>query len=156
MILAAAAALATSWAQVAPSEEAALARTPDGALHVAYVRDGGLFHVNPSTGATTPVGAAAVRPALVAAPDGLRVYTDTLVRLMEEIGVDPEEAREALRLDKFAEDVREDEALAQQFGIQGVPFFVFDRKYGLSGAQPPETMLAALERAWEEAVNLQA
>ena len=81
---------------------------------------------------------------------------DTLVRLMEEVGVDPVEARESLRLDKFAEDVREDEALAQQFGIQGVPFFVFDRRYGLSGAQPVETMLTALERAWEEAVNLQA
>ncbi|MDA0183730.1 DsbA family oxidoreductase [Solirubrobacter phytolaccae] len=81
---------------------------------------------------------------------------DTLVRLMEEIGVDPVEAREALKLDKFAEDVREDEALAQQLGIQGVPFFVFDRRYGLSGAQPPETMLAALEKAWDEAVNLQA
>ncbi|MBE2317911.1 DsbA family oxidoreductase [Solirubrobacter sp. CPCC 204708] len=81
---------------------------------------------------------------------------DTLVRLMQEIGVDGEEAREALRLDRFAEDVREDEALAQQLGIQGVPFFVFERRYGLSGAQPVETMLTALERAWEEAVNLQA
>ena len=81
---------------------------------------------------------------------------DTLVRLMEEIGVDGNEARESLRLDKFAEDVREDEALAQQFGIQGVPFFVFDRRYGLSGAQPADVMLTALERAWEEAVNLQA
>jgi predicted DsbA family dithiol-disulfide isomerase len=81
---------------------------------------------------------------------------DTLVRLMEEIGVDGAEAREALRLDKFAEDVREDEALAQQFGIQGVPFFVFDRRYGLSGAQPADVMLTALERAWEEAGSLQA
>ena len=81
---------------------------------------------------------------------------DTLVRLMEEVGVDPEEARSALQLEKFSEDVREDEALAQQLGIQGVPFFVFDRRYALSGAQPAETMLTALERAWEEAVNLQA
>ena len=55
---------------------------------------------------------------------------------------------------QFAEDVREDEALAQQLGIQGVPFFVFDRRYGVSGAQPVETLLDALERAWEEAVNL--
>jgi len=81
---------------------------------------------------------------------------DTLVRLMAELGVDPAEARTALELERFAEDVREDEALAQQLGIQGVPFFVFDRRYGLSGAQPVETMLTALERAWEEAVNLQA
>ena len=81
---------------------------------------------------------------------------DTLVRLVGEVGVDEAEAREALRLNRFAEEVREDEALAQQFGIQGVPFFVFDRRYGLSGAQPAETMLAALERAWAEAVNMQA
>ena len=62
----------------------------------------------------------------------------------------------ALEADALDEDVREDEALAQRLGIQGVPFFVFDRRYGLSGAQPVETMLTALERAWEEAVNLQA
>src|SRR4051812_45636060 len=79
---------------------------------------------------------------------------DTLVRLMAEVGVDPAEARTALQLDRFAEDVREDEALATQFGIQGVPFFVFDRRYGVSGAQPPETLLAALQRAWAEAVSL--
>ena len=49
---------------------------------------------------------------------------DTLVRLMDEVGVDPVEARESLRLDSFAEDVREDERSAAQLGIQGVPFFV--------------------------------
>jgi predicted DsbA family dithiol-disulfide isomerase len=79
---------------------------------------------------------------------------DTLVRLMEEIGVDPEEAREALRLERFAEDVREDEQLAGQLGIQGVPFFVLNRRYGVSGAQPPEILLDALEQAWNEAVTV--
>ena len=81
---------------------------------------------------------------------------DTLVRLMEEVGVDPVEARESLRLDKFAEDVREDEALAAQLGIQGVPYFVIDRRYGVSGAQPPEILLGALQRAWDEAVSIDA
>ena len=76
---------------------------------------------------------------------------DTLVRLMEEVGVDPVEARESLRLDKFAEDVREDEALAQQLGIQGVPFFVIDRRYGISGAQPTELFVQALTQAKAEA-----
>jgi len=81
---------------------------------------------------------------------------NTLVRLMAEVGVDPAEARETLELDRFAEDVREDENLAGQLGIQGVPFFVFDRRYGVSGAQPPEILLSALERAWDEAVSLEA
>ena len=79
---------------------------------------------------------------------------DTLVRIVAELGVDPGEARDALALDRFADDVREDEALAAQLGIQGVPYFVFDRRYGVSGAQPPEVLLGALERAWEEAVSV--
>ena len=44
--------------------------------------------------------------------------------------------------------------LAARLGIQGVPFFVLDRRYGVSGAQPAEVLLEALERAWEEAVSL--
>jgi predicted DsbA family dithiol-disulfide isomerase len=79
---------------------------------------------------------------------------ETLVRLVAELGVDPEEARAALELGRFAEDVREDEALAGRFGIQGVPFFVIDRRYGVSGAQPPEAILQALETAWSEPVSL--
>jgi predicted DsbA family dithiol-disulfide isomerase len=79
---------------------------------------------------------------------------DTLVRLVGELGVNPEEARSALELGRFADDVREDEALAARFGIQGVPFFVFDRRYGVSGAQPPEALLQALETAWSEPVSL--
>jgi predicted DsbA family dithiol-disulfide isomerase len=79
---------------------------------------------------------------------------ETLVRLVAELGVDPDEARTALELDRFAEDVREDEALASQLGIQGVPFFVFERRYGVSGAQPSDVLLNVLERAWDEAVSL--
>jgi predicted DsbA family dithiol-disulfide isomerase len=81
---------------------------------------------------------------------------ETLIRLVAELGVDPAEARDALELDRFAEDVREDEQLAAQLGIQGVPFFVLDRRYGVSGAQPPEVLLGALERAWGEAVTVSA
>src|SRR3954452_18172182 len=81
---------------------------------------------------------------------------DTLVRLMAEVGVDPDEARTALALDRFADDVREDEALSAQLGIQGVPYFVIDRRYGVSGAQPPEILLGALQRAWDEAVSIDA
>jgi predicted DsbA family dithiol-disulfide isomerase len=81
---------------------------------------------------------------------------ETLIRLMADVGVDAEEARDVLVTGRFAEDVREDELLASQLGIQGVPFFVLDRRYGVSGAQPPEALLQALERAWGEAVSLRA
>jgi predicted DsbA family dithiol-disulfide isomerase len=78
----------------------------------------------------------------------------TLIRLVSEVGVDAAEALDVLQTDRFAEDVREDEVLASSLGIQGVPFFVLDRRYGVSGAQPPEVLLQALEQAWGEAVAL--
>ena len=78
------------------------------------------------------------------------------VRLMAEVGVDADEARDVLEKDRFSEDVREDEPLASQLGVQGVPFFVLDRRYGVSGAQPPEVLVQALERAWGEAVSREA
>ena len=52
--------------------------------------------------------------------------------------------------DKYADDVRHDVAEARALGISGVPFFVIDRKFGLSGAQPSATFSAALEQAWQE------
>jgi predicted DsbA family dithiol-disulfide isomerase len=72
---------------------------------------------------------------------------EALIELAAEIGLD---AREALEGDEYADAVREDEELARRIGIQGVPFFVLDRRYGVSGAQPAEQQLAALERAWAE------
>ena len=61
-----------------------------------------------------------------------------------------------LETERFASDVREDELLAAQLGIQGVPFFVLDRRLGVSGAQPPEVLVQALQRGWDEAVTLPA
>ena len=52
--------------------------------------------------------------------------------------------------DAYAADVRADQAQARTYGISGVPFFVLDRKYGLSGAQPVELLVSALEQAWNE------
>jgi predicted DsbA family dithiol-disulfide isomerase len=72
---------------------------------------------------------------------------EALVALATDIGLDPEEARAALDGDAYADAVREDEALAQRFGIQGVPFFVIDRRFGVSGAQPAELLVQALEKA---------
>lgn len=53
-----------------------------------------------------------------------------------------------LNSDSFTDEVRMDQKIAQQIGIQGVPFFVFDQKLAVSGAQPPDTFLGALEQAW--------
>jgi predicted DsbA family dithiol-disulfide isomerase len=68
---------------------------------------------------------------------------DVLIALAAELGLDGD----ALNGDAYAEAVREDEHLAQRIGIQGVPFFVLDRRYGVSGAQPAEILVQALEKA---------
>ncbi len=72
---------------------------------------------------------------------------EVLVRLAGEAGLDRDEARELLAGDAYAEAVRADEATARQLGISGVPFFVFDRAFAVSGAQPAEVLLQALEKA---------
>jgi len=71
---------------------------------------------------------------------------DTLVRLAGEVGVD---GQAALTDERYADGVRADEELAARIGIRGVPYFVLDRRYGVSGAQPPELLLQALEKAVE-------
>lgn len=71
----------------------------------------------------------------------------TLVALAAEAGVDPDEARDALAGDSFAAEVRTDEAEARGFGIGGVPFFVFDGRYAVSGAQPVEAFEQAIRVA---------
>lgn len=74
----------------------------------------------------------------------------TLVRLGSGIGVDAEEVERMLASTDFTDAVRADEAEAQELGISGVPFFVLDRKYGVSGAQSSDHFLNALEQAWKE------
>jgi predicted DsbA family dithiol-disulfide isomerase len=80
---------------------------------------------------------------------------DVLVRLAGEAGVDEQQAREVLESGAHAEQVRADIAQAQAYGIRGVPFFVIDEKYGISGAQPTELFSQALNQAWTEAHPLQ-
>jgi predicted DsbA family dithiol-disulfide isomerase len=75
----------------------------------------------------------------------------TLARLAEEVGISAADAQAVLSSDTFADDVRADEREAQELGINGVPFFVLDRRYGISGAQPAEVFEQALEQAWAEA-----
>lgn len=75
---------------------------------------------------------------------------DTLVRLGAEAGLEADEVQALLASDAHVKDVREDEDAARQLGISGVPFFVLGGKYAISGAQPAEVFLGALQRAWEE------
>ena len=75
---------------------------------------------------------------------------ESLVGLAAEAGLDAAEVREALEANSYIDDVRRDEYEARQLGISGVPFFVIDRKYGVSGAQPPAALLQVLEQAWTE------
>ena len=76
---------------------------------------------------------------------------ETLVRLAAEVGLSEAEADAVLGSDAYTAEVREEEHEATQLGINGVPFFVLDRRYGVSGAQPADVLLQALERAWADA-----
>jgi predicted DsbA family dithiol-disulfide isomerase len=73
---------------------------------------------------------------------------EALVRLAVEVGLDGDEARDALDGDAFADEVRADEAEATELDITGVPYFVVDRTFALSGAQLPDLLLRVLERSW--------
>ena len=63
---------------------------------------------------------------------------DDLLAITDEIGINRNDASALLQSDKFMERVREDQALASSLGANGVPFYVVDMKFGISGAQPQE------------------
>ena len=75
---------------------------------------------------------------------------DTLTTLAVEAGLDRAEVEQVLAGDAYDDAVRQDEATARELGANGVPFFVLDRKYGISGAQPAELIADALSQAWSE------
>lgn len=75
---------------------------------------------------------------------------ETLVSLGQEIGLDATAVREALDKKTYANHVQQDIQEARQIGVSGVPFFVLDRKYAVSGAQPPQAFLETLEKAFTE------
>jgi predicted DsbA family dithiol-disulfide isomerase len=70
---------------------------------------------------------------------------DTLVQIAQEIGLDAGAVRDYLRSDRNADVVSGSQEEAYSVGVQGVPFYVFDDQYALSGAQPVETFLWALD-----------
>ena len=74
----------------------------------------------------------------------------TLLQIAKEIGLDEKEATDVLNSTTYSNEVEQDIAEAQQVGVRGVPFFVIDRKYAVSGAQESETFLGALTKAYEE------
>ena len=73
-----------------------------------------------------------------------------LVAIAAELGFDEAEVTEALESHRFLADVKADVALAQEYGIQGVPFFVIDGKYGVSGAQDASTFANVLAQVQNE------
>jgi predicted DsbA family dithiol-disulfide isomerase len=75
--------------------------------------------------------------------------SDVLRRLAIEVGLPEDEVAEVLAGDRYAAQVRDDESVAREFGITGVPFFVVDRAFAASGAQSPEILGELLRRAWE-------
>ena len=83
--------------------------------------------------------------------DGLHVgRIDDLADLAAEIGLDRADVVRSLTAHEFLADVKADVAQANEYGIQGVPFFVIDGKYGISGAQDPDTFAQALRQAATE------
>jgi len=76
---------------------------------------------------------------------------DTLVRLAAEVGVPNSAARRVLTSAEYAPEVSNDIREAQALGVTGVPFFVLDRRYGISGAQPVEAFHSALKTASDAA-----
>jgi predicted DsbA family dithiol-disulfide isomerase len=75
----------------------------------------------------------------------------TLTRLVTETGLDRDAVAAVLASDLYTDHVETDEQMAEALGATGVPLFVIDRKYGISGAQPPETIASVLEQVWDDA-----
>lgn len=83
--------------------------------------------------------------------DGKNVNNlNTLSELGIEAGLDADTIAQVLHSDAFSKEVKEDIEMAQRIGVQGVPFFVFDNKYAISGAQPTEVFTQTLEKVWQE------
>lgn len=74
----------------------------------------------------------------------------SLVEIAVAAGLEEQEAKDALTSEELGYAVKQDEMQAQQIGVRGVPFFVFNDKYAVSGAQPAEIFLEVLQKAWQE------
>lgn len=77
----------------------------------------------------------------------------TLIKLAESIGIDPTETKSILESEKYANAVNHDIQLAQNINITGVPFFLFNRKFAVTGARETEVFLKALKQSWNANVR---
>ena len=73
-----------------------------------------------------------------------------LAELGESAGLDPAEVTQVLATGEYGEAVRADEQQAGELGISGVPFFVLDGRFGVSGAQPAATFTEVLDQVWSQ------
>ncbi len=88
--------------------------------------------------------------------DGLNLADHaTLVTLCKELGLPEKEALEVLESSKYEKEVRDEINEGRQIGVRGVPFFVLNRKYGISGAQQEDYFYNALETLWKESQPLE-
>jgi predicted DsbA family dithiol-disulfide isomerase len=76
---------------------------------------------------------------------------ESLTDIAVSAGLDRGEVSRVLAGEEYLDAVTTDEAMAQELGASAVPLFVVDRRYGFSGAQPPEAIAQVLEQAWAEA-----
>jgi predicted DsbA family dithiol-disulfide isomerase len=75
---------------------------------------------------------------------------ETLTQLAVEVGLNREDVEKMLASDEMADAVRADEQTAKQIGVTGVPFFLFDQKYALTGAQPTDVFVQVMEKVISE------
>ncbi|GII94861.1 DsbA family oxidoreductase [Sinosporangium siamense] len=110
-----------------------------------------LIHLAKSLGAEAPTWERLLKAYFIDGED-LSNHS-TLIRLLAEAGVPEPETTRVLNTDAYRADVEADIEAARNLGATGVPFFVVDRTYGISGAQPVEVFLEAFRRAYEDASN---
>lgn len=105
-----------------------------------------LLHFAKSNGFGSPMKERLLRAYFT---EGLNIDdTETLINLASEVGLEKVEVKACLDSDAFLKEVNEDVQEAQQLGVRGVPFFVLDRKYGISGAQQDEVFQQTIAKAF--------
>lgn len=83
--------------------------------------------------------------------DGQDIGEDsTLISIAKKVGIAEAETQAMLNTDLYVDEVKKDQFEAQQIGVQGVPFFVLDRKYAISGAQDVAVFKESLEKSFQE------
>ncbi|MFN8671932.1 MAG: DsbA family oxidoreductase [Candidatus Sericytochromatia bacterium] len=79
---------------------------------------------------------------------------ETLLEIAKELGIEESVVIEMLESDKYKKEVKEEIITGQKLGLTGVPFFVFNRKYAVAGAQPSETFLDILKQSSSDLVKV--